>query len=380
MPTTPPTPRSENIAGTAGIVFQFYIALEKCFLLTAGQVEYIERFGDIAVGNSEQIEVKYYSDDLTDSHPNFWNTLLNWLNDSFDDSRYEHLILLTTQNFGERTVFKNWNNGTPDQRRDILLEILKKSEQRFANSKSVAPPASLVLQRQCIAYKDKTKFGRVLSKLCIDHGAPDATDVHTRIKEQHAKTITLGKMDFYINSLLGYIIQERPANHSFEVSYEDFKKQCEELGAICCKESRRFPRIIQASDNAEIEKQSKDSLFAAKIRDINYLDVLDQAARNYIQAMQVINQEFQANSGVEEDYKAFSRDVHYQLVSLYRRSLRSIESNANIIAKSQDYYDNAILTPPPAFPGREAPSSEFKNGVVQILMDDKEMNLKWRLE
>ena len=57
---------------------------------------FIEEYGDITT-SSEQIEVKKYEDNLTDRHPNFWNTLSNWYNPDFDIYNYDSLVLLTTQ-------------------------------------------------------------------------------------------------------------------------------------------------------------------------------------------------------------------------------------------------------------------------------------------
>ena len=94
------------------IIYQFYIALEKCFDLLENESIYIETYGDITVmsgAKSSQIEVKDYEKDLTDLSHNIWKTLKNWLNDP-NVLSYKSLILLTTQDLGATTVFKEWNN------------------------------------------------------------------------------------------------------------------------------------------------------------------------------------------------------------------------------------------------------------------------------
>ena len=52
-----------------GMIYQFLVALERCFEMQQGQSVYIERFGDVSVVGDEnaiQIESKYYKKDLTD--------------------------------------------------------------------------------------------------------------------------------------------------------------------------------------------------------------------------------------------------------------------------------------------------------------------------
>ena len=61
-----------------GIIYQFYVALDRCFKLKESESLYVEREGDVSTA-TEQLEVKRYNDALTDSHINFWNTLNNWL-------------------------------------------------------------------------------------------------------------------------------------------------------------------------------------------------------------------------------------------------------------------------------------------------------------
>ena len=67
----------------AGIIYQFYITVEKCFELSKGKKLHIEKYGDITVNGEYQIEVKKFKDNLTDSHKNLWNTINNWLKEDF---------------------------------------------------------------------------------------------------------------------------------------------------------------------------------------------------------------------------------------------------------------------------------------------------------
>lgn len=60
---------------------------------------------------------------MTDSHLNFWKTLNNWLKPDFDPVKYKSLLLVTTQNYGEKTSFRDWNGTNSANRLTILLSI-----------------------------------------------------------------------------------------------------------------------------------------------------------------------------------------------------------------------------------------------------------------
>lgn len=77
--------------------YQIHVAIDYCHTLDKDDVLWIEVFGDVTVEGRDQVEVKEYSDSLTDSHENLWNTLNNWLKPDFNHQQYANLILLTTQ-------------------------------------------------------------------------------------------------------------------------------------------------------------------------------------------------------------------------------------------------------------------------------------------
>jgi len=78
-----------------------------------------------------------------------------------------------------------------------------------------------------------------------------------------------------------------------------------------------------------------------------------------------------------QHFPVFKDDVRRQFELLYRKCSRSVK---DVIKDSQDFYDTLNGSNPPAFPGFETPNLGFRNGVIHMLCDDPNANIKWRLE
>nr|WP_259284728.1 hypothetical protein [Pseudomonas sp. 1079] len=103
--------------------FQMLVAVEYCHDLDPNECLWLEVMGDVTVPGKVQTEVKLYSDSLTDSHANFWNTVKNWLHEKFDRTSFKSLVLLTTQEFGSQTLLNGWNTANAAQRLSIMEKI-----------------------------------------------------------------------------------------------------------------------------------------------------------------------------------------------------------------------------------------------------------------
>ena len=121
--------------------YQILLALQKCFAISSSQAVWIEKDGDISIisenkKESDQIEVKDYEEPLTDNHENFWKTLMNWLSPEFNHKQYAHLILHTTQSFGQKTKFSSWNNQDAETKFNILKSIYNRNIEKNNKRKS----------------------------------------------------------------------------------------------------------------------------------------------------------------------------------------------------------------------------------------------------
>ena len=119
----------DSTSSVKGVLFQFLIALERCFEMQEGQSVYIETYGDVSIlgklSDSKQIESKLYKRNLTDLDKNVWKSIYNWIREDFPVDTFSSLILLTTQKVPIGSAWLNWNGKNPSKRMEALRNIKK---------------------------------------------------------------------------------------------------------------------------------------------------------------------------------------------------------------------------------------------------------------
>jgi hypothetical protein len=237
---------------------------------------------------------------LTDNHPNFWNTLANWMQTKFTDEKYSALILYTTQEFGKSSGLATWNADSLLQRISFLEKVLQESEARFAvaiskNSKA-HPPKSLQLQRDLLGFERRTKLEKVVAKYFIEAGSQRLPELHRVIKERNIKGIPQENQTDFLNSLIGFISHaEAPEDKQWEITYDDFSAKVADLNRIYRAGTYAFPRkyfgqLGNATDE-EIESHAAHR-FVEKIQEIEHHEVVPEAVHDYLAAVRTINEEF----------------------------------------------------------------------------------------
>jgi len=173
-----------------GIIHQFYIALDKCFELVEGESVFIEYYGDVSINNKVQIETKKYKGNLTDLDHNFWKTLKNWMNDSFPHDKFKFLILSTTQNVTNRTIFCDWNSSDSKAKLKKLLDI----QVKYHNTKK-KDNETVDLIESSMSKQKREKLKTILSKVSIQYSQKQDTQLYKEIKEKHSKNIPKSSKD-----------------------------------------------------------------------------------------------------------------------------------------------------------------------------------------
>lgn len=251
-----------------GIVFQFLVALDRCFEMQEGESVFIETFGDVSVlggDNPTQIESKCYKTDLTDLDENVWNTIHNWMRDDFPIEKFSSLFLLTTQKAGKKSEWGGWNKkGLEDK-----LKTLNRIKEYFDKKKRKSEKLKSMLDAVFDASKSK-RLAEIAKKLFIDCLDTDDEQYYKSLLNRN-KSIPKIQRNKYINSLLGWII--RPQK-KWTISNEDFEKEAQEIAEKLRKNTVVFPDKLQLTDikNEEYEENS----FVRKIKDIEYEEVIPE--------------------------------------------------------------------------------------------------------
>lgn len=359
----------------SGILYQFYIALDNCHQLTTGQKLYIEKYGDISISNTKQIEVKQYSDNLTDLHENLWNTLENWLQDGFNPSEYKELILLTTQNYGNESTLIEWKSKNASERLQILNDIAYNYAKRVKKDKTRESQVNNVL-----SVTNKDKLNSILDKFIILDSSPIAFEYYEKVKATFAGHIPEPNRMDYINSLLGFIIApETVSSANWEITFETFSLRRQVLTEQYCTHTKIFPQIKKTIDDNELhEKQS--SLFVKKIDDINYSEVKTRAISDYIQTNQLLFNDLKSYSLPKEVYENYEQDLIGTFEPKYRKAKRDLTEIDDIEKKSKDFYDDITGAPVQTFANFISTPCYFRNGFYHNLTDDESKDLKWLLK
>jgi len=373
--------RQDATASTRATIYQLCVAVDSCYKLREGQKLLIEELGDITIEGDQQVEVKHYSDRLTDGHPNLWNTLRNWMDDEFDHSSYTSLILHTTQEFGPEATICEWNSSNPEERIALLLAINQKFEKVYEKAKVENPKqtASAVLKHQRFVLDPQrlTKLKAIIEKILIEAGTKDLPNLYDELKQDRVRGVLNGKKDDFLNSLIGFVCRPgQKAGERWKITYEEFAFKLEELTNIYRSETRIFPSKHFNQIKTVSPDEDREDLFVKKIHDIQYPEVIAHAIHNYEAAIQTIDEEFTAYRTEPESLKGYSKAVEDRFETNHRIACRKCSDE---ISDSKNFYDETHASQPPDFPGFQDSPDWFRNGLLHIRMNDNKANFRWRV-
>lgn len=368
--------RHDASASISGTIYQFYIAIEECFKLHENEKVIIEIYGDVTVSGQYQIEVKQYTDDLTDLHPNIWKTIDNWLEDDFDISFYKKLILMTTQNFSSLSSFKDWNSKNKYEKKQILDAIYEKFFKKEKQGESTKRILTSVQDT-----KKEIKLLDILGKFVILDSSSDDSTFYEELKSVYGKVVLPQKREDYINSLLGYILSPTVRiGNSWEITEKEFTCKVNSLVNIFRSGTIIFPSKYSEIRITEDEEQEQlDQLFIKKIDDIEYNEVKSEAISDYIQTNQTILNELKNHSINKEYYDNYEEEIKRTYDSKHRVFSRKSNSNT-CIDDSKDFYESIIGVDAPTFFNFSNTPKYFRNGFVHGMANEKEKNIIWKLK
>jgi len=373
--------RGDATASTDAIVYQLGVAVSKCFELDEGQVLVIEELGDVTIEDDVQIEVKCYADSLTDGHKNFWNTLTNWMDAGFNHANYKSLILYTTQGFGPEGNISNWNQFGVDERLKFLEKVNSEFEdglkERLAKDSKAKPSATLLQQRKLLLPASRQKLKSVVSKIAIEASSPVKSELYRHLEKVKSKGILQKNKSTFVNALLGFISRMgRDKGTRWEISYDDFDKELQDLYSRLSVESRAFPATYYDSFDPE-NHNKKNDLFIIKIRDIDHSKYLPQAIKEFCSSLLTTGH-------ILEKHVLFNSSLH-KYRDLITKNFEMLYENACLkgdhsIAAAKIFYNTSCTNSPPAFSGFDDSPHWFRNGILHMTMNDPVHDYEWKLK
>ena len=371
----------KNAALTTALAFhyQVLIGLDKCFSLEDAQTVWFEKDGDVSVISSDitkssQTEVKDYTTPLTDHHENLWKTLKNWLAPEFNHAQYGVLILHTTQSFGVTTRLKDWNSQSSEQRLEVLKHIFADRTQDQLNAKKLSE--IIRIQKEVMLNNTELALKSILGKIILHVEADDFDVLRQGFFTKLDGFIPLANRRSFTEGLIGFIYEQANNTH-WIIEKKLFNQKKESLTARWGPTLFTIPDFNNR-DATEYEVEIYLSqLFAHKIIEIEYDDVLPEAIGNWLELRNSLIEELNGYPQFRDTVKRYREQWVRQFLARHRTAGRK---QGCLTAISQDLYDQVTSESPFGIDGYPNPDFVFRNGLIHDLMDDEDLQLRWQVK
>lgn len=367
--------KNNSTPSIKGFLYQFLVALERCFEMREGESVYIETYGDVSVlgdlSNSKQIESKFYKRKLSDLDINIWKSIYNWMSEDFPIDTFSSLILLTTQIVPTNSAWLNWNAKNPSERIEIIRNIKKKFDLQSRKNIDLKKYMNTIFDA-----KNASRLSQISKRLYIDCISMDGSQYHKYLAETYGKCIPDIQKRKYINHMFGYILNPNIVSHNWRITYDDFTRESEEITKTLVENTTVFPDKLELADIKESDYDGYD--FVEKIRDIKYDEVIPEAIDDYVHTANLILQELKNSETKKKSLLQYEENLKRDFTSKYRKASRNY-NNSERIAKSQDFYDDMTGSCDITFHTYSNVDSYFHNGMLHIMTNDND-ELVWLLK
>lgn len=365
----------DSTSSVKGVLFQFLIALERCFEMQEGQSVYIETYGDVSIlgklSDSKQIESKLYKRNLTDLDKNVWKSIYNWMREDFPVDTFSSLILLTTQKVPIGSAWLNWNGKNPSERMEVLRNIKTNFDSRKRKDKDIATYMNVIFD-----VKNATRLSRIAKMLYIDSISTDGNQYYKSLQEKYGKGIPDIQKGKYINHMFGYILNPDIVNQNWSITYDDFAREVEEVTKTLVENTAVFPTKVKLAD---IKDSNYDGYaFVEKIKDIKYDEAISGAIDDYVHTASMIQQELEKSETKKNSLLQYEENLKGSYTAKYRKASRNYDDGERI-AKSQDFYDDMTGSSDITFHTYNSVDLYFHNGMLHIMADEND-ELVWLLK
>lgn len=356
-----------------GDIYQYLIALLKCFELQEEESILIEALGDvtkISQKDSFQMEVKHHcgEDNLGDRDVDFWKTLKNWVVEFDKIKAFDKLILYTTSNMAAESSFIDWNKKNKNERLSVIKQIGE--YEKFGREETFRSIYNSIFQDKNF---NEMNLLNILSRLEIHNQQVQIENINTDFNK-HIKHIPERNRKDFIFSLLGLImkkVQNKP--HYWEIKYDDFEKMLQELTPAYMNPDRvPLPNDFLNSEIPEDEeKKYYDNEFVNAIRNIQHDKEIPKAINDYWRKNMTIaryyKDNFIFNTSISSYKKVLKDNLNYEKDS---RIIDCEDKERKIQIKESKKFYNTVMTWEVSNFGRISPNSPFfQRGIIHEIVD-----------
>ena len=369
---------SESVSNDAtkniqGFDYQKLIALEICFSARPDDVVWLECKGDVSDGETA-IEVKHHSgdDNLTSNSFDVWKTLKNYVVDRHITAQHTSLILHTTANIKDNSIFHGWNELTPEAKyeklqahqpvksiKDFYTEVITD----FAEDELL--PILEKFEIQC----SQPKIGEKWEELKNDR-------IFTSVKDEYKEAA--------LQKLCGYITKKAIEDkNEWKVTIKDFRTDIQNELRPYTQDSVAFPVV----GNSDLESQlnHRGYHFVSEMKSIQLREQpVADAVSDYLKANLSQIKLLTEVPTIKDNLDTYDQNISAALCSKkseYGSELQSDHLNTDTAYKaSREMYYGSINSPCENIRGVDQTESYYQKGRMHDVVEEKEFSWQYSEE
>lgn len=320
-----------------GFQYQKLVALLKSFEAKDHTNIYIECYGDVSdVATSTEVKHSINrSKKLINTHIDFWKTIGNIVDDLNSFSAFSTLILHTTAQVKDDSIFHDWHNLTPKEKSDRVL--------------SVKPTETIRKHYDKVKKCSVVELRKILDKFVIEHSKYGIKDYYnleilehpiitTAVIEEHREPI-VERLIGYIDSIL---IKSEDNDYIWKINIDNFRSVFQSELKKYIIDDYIFP-IVKKQD--VIDDDVSNFNFIQRLKEIGYDDMISFATSDYLRAQSSRIKMIQDRWSLSEELDNYDEDVsdEMNLTRVQHNSkIEDIDGKDYINKKSRELYDDCI--------------------------------------
>lgn len=364
--------RNDSTKKQLGFEYQKLIALEYCLNSKKGEYVYIECFGDVQANNTS-VEVKHHegSHNLTSNAIDVWKTLKNFVEEYDKIISNNRLILHTTSNILEDSIFYDWNNQNKSMKYDLLYN--------HDISSSSKPFKDIIFNVETIS---KENLLNLLEKFIIDSDNLKISEKVEQLMEHPTFTMIPDNYRCQAIGICNQLIIEKAIENSnkWEINITDFQSDLRFSLSKFTKDYITFPSTnIESVPDQEYHK----FIFIKKLTNISLKDIeKHQAYNDYMRSEMSYNKMLVINPQVLSDLEIYEEGVEDEIRLEKRREAYNLKEECfktkEHLSKSRKVYFNCLQRTHQQINGVKDVQKYYRDGRIHSIVETTDFEWQFK--